>query len=55
MKIKWKIKRDHGVYNVSTFKRKRKRKEKEKKRKNYDIKLRGSQVMLYVGQWGHVK
>ena len=27
-----------------------KEKGKEKKRKNYDIKLRGSQVMLYVGQ-----
>ena len=37
------------MYNASTFKRKRKRK-KEKKRKENGIKLRSSQVMLYVDQ-----
>ena len=36
------------VYNASTSKRKR-------KEKKYDIKLRGSQVVLYVDQRGHVK
>ena len=40
------------VYNASTFKRKTKRKEKQKKN---DIKLKGSQVVLYVDQRGHVK
>ena len=32
-----------------------KKKRKEKKRKEKDIKLRGSQVVLYVDQWGRVK
>ena len=36
------------VYNASTSKRKR-------KEKKYDIKLRGSQVVLYVDQHDRVK
>ena len=42
------------MYNASTFKRKRNKKKRKEKKRN-GIKLRRSQVMLYVDQRGRVK